>query len=82
MGGFTGFVQFIVTIIAGMYFYARLKSERDTEKKFKSDYKNEAEQLNRMRHIHLSEPMTESVRPSQTCQIIGQEDGLRALRAA
>ena len=82
VGGFTGFVQFIVTIIAGMYFYARLKSERDTEKKFKSDYKNEAEQLNRMRHIHLSEPMTESVRPSQTCQIIGQEDGLRALRAA
>ncbi len=82
MGGFSAFIQLIVTIIAGMYFFARLRGESEAEKQFKSDYKREAEKLNRMRHINLTEPMTEAVRPSSTREIQGQEDGIRALRAA
>ena len=82
MGEITAFVQLMVTVIAGMYFFTRLKSESENEKQFKAEYKKEAENLNRMRHIKLTEPMTEAVRPSNCDEILGQEDGIRALRAA
>ena len=82
MGEFTAIIQLMVTIIAGMYFYTRLRIEKDTEKQFKNEYKQEAEKLNRLRHIRLSEPMTELVRPSSCDEILGQENGMRALRAA
>ena len=82
MGGFTAVIQLVVTVIAGMYFFTRLKIENEGERQFKSEYKAEAEQLNKMRHIHLSEPMTEMVRPTSTDEVLGQEDGIRALRAA
>lgn len=82
MSEFTAFVQLIVTVIVGIYFFARLKSESASEKQFKSEYKSEAEALNRLRHIRLTEPMTEVVRPAKCDEILGQEDGIRALRAA
>lgn len=82
MSDFTSFVQLIVTVIVGVYFFARLKSESRSEKQFKSEYKKEAENLNRMRRICLNEPLTETVRPSNCSEILGQEDGMRALRAA
>ncbi len=82
MDGFTAFVRLIVTVIAGLYFFTRLKNDGETEKQFKAEYKHEAEKLNRMRRIQLSEPMTEAVRPTVTSEILGQENGMRALRAA
>ena len=82
MGEFTAIIQLMVTVIAGMYFYTRLRTERETEKQFKNEYKQEAEKLNRLRHIRLSEPMTELARPSSCDEILGQENGIRALRAA
>lgn len=82
MGGFTAFIQLIVTIIAGLYFLARLRAESENEKQFKIEYKHEAEQLNKMRRVQLTEPMTEAARPVTTSEILGQEDGMRALRAA
>ena len=82
MGGFVAFVELVVTIIAGVYFFSRLKSESGAEKQFKAEYVRDAEELNKMRHIHLTEPITESVRPASTSEILGQEDGLRALRSA
>ncbi len=82
MSEFSAFVQLIVTVIAGIYFFTRLKSESENEKQFKAEYKKEAENLNRMRHIELTEPMTEAVRPVKCEEILGQDDGMRALRAA
>lgn len=82
MVGFTAFVQLVTAIVVGMYFFARLRNESESQNKFKSEYKREAESLNKMRKIRLTEPLTESVRPQMTCEIIGQEDGMRALRAA
>lgn len=35
-----------------------------------------------MRHIHLSEPVTETARPKNVNEIIGQDDGIRAIKAA
>lgn len=42
----------------------------------------EMTKLNNMRRVKLTEPLTEKSRPSSFEEIIGQEDGLNALRAA
>jgi Lon-like ATP-dependent protease len=39
------------------------------------------DQLRKMRSIHLTEPLAEKVRPSSFEDIIGQEDGIKALKA-
>ena len=42
----------------------------------------EVEKLERLRRISLTEPLAEKTRPSNFAEIIGQEEGLKALRAA
>lgn len=74
--------QFFFTLIIGMYFLGQMMNGKNNREGFKEDSKKEAEQLNKMRTIHLSEPMTEKARPACLEDIIGQDDGLKALRAA
>ena len=40
------------------------------------------EKLNRMKDISLTEPLSEMTRPRDFHEIVGQDDGLKALRAA
>lgn len=75
------FTQFFFTIIIGMYFLTKLRSGK-TNAASNEESKREAERLNRMRHISLTEPLTESARPKDLSEIVGQEEGLRALKAA
>ncbi|EOR27607.1 MULTISPECIES: ATP-dependent protease LonB [Clostridium] len=42
----------------------------------------EMDKLNRMRSIQLTQPLTEKSRPTKFQEIIGQEDGIKALKAA
>lgn len=79
---FTAFVQLLFTLVVGFYFFMQLKSGAADEKGMRSDAKREAERLNSMRRIRLSEPLTECSRPSCTAEVVGQEDGIKALRAA
>ena len=44
--------------------------------------RKEMAQLERLRRISLTEPLSEKTRPQSFDQIIGQKDGLKALRAA
>lgn len=74
--------QFFFTLVIGMYFLTKLRSEKTDSRTLEENSKKEAEHLNAMRHIYLSEPMTETVRPQRISEIIGQEDGIRALKAA
>lgn len=82
MGEIMTAVQLIVTIIVGIYFLLRIKSDNIDGKTIQNEYKIESENMNRLRHIHLNEPMNEVSRPKNVGEIIGQEDGIRALRAA
>ena len=75
-------IQLFFTIVIGMYFLSRLKGESVDDKSMHDISTKEAEKLNLMRHIHLSEPMTEQARPVCEEEIIGQKDGVRALKAA
>ncbi len=76
------FIQLAVTLIVGIYFFIKLLSERSSSGEDSEALKKEAERLNRMRRTRLSEPLTENSRPKDFSQIVGQEDGIRALTAA
>lgn len=82
MSGVIMVTQFFFTLVIGMYFLTKLRSEKTDNKTLDEQSKKEAEHLNAMRHISLTEPMTEAVRPKDVRDIIGQEDGIRAIKAA
>ena len=74
--------QLVFTIIIGMYFLEQLKNTHDAKPTSNEESKRYMERLNRMRRIHLSEPLTEQTRPKGFSEIIGQEDGVKAVRVA
>ncbi|HEO8419924.1 ATP-dependent protease LonB [Niallia sp. FSL W8-0635] len=76
------FVQLFFGIIIGLYFWNLLKSQRTQKVSIDRESKKEMDQLRKMRAISLTEPLSEKVRPTSFADIVGQEDGIRALRAA
>lgn len=82
MEAFAAAVQLIFTIVIGMYFFMRLKNESGSDRAAAEEGKREAEHINRLRRITLTEPLTEAARPADMSEIIGQEEGVRALKAA
>lgn len=75
-------IQVFFAIIIGIYFWNLLKSQRNSKSTIDRESKKEMEQLRKLRSISLTEPLAEKTRPSQLKDIVGQEDGLRSLRAA
>lgn len=82
MSELTAFAQLAFTIIVGLYFLLHLRNDTTSEKAMNDESKLEAEKLNSLRRIKLTEPFTERSRPVCTADIIGQADGIRALKAA
>lgn len=76
------FVQLFFGIIIGLYFWNLLKSQRSQKVSIDRESKKEMDQLRKMRAISLTEPLSEKVRPTSFSDIVGQEDGIKALRAA
>ncbi|MCR3921835.1 MAG: ATP-dependent protease LonB [Firmicutes bacterium] len=75
-------VQIIIAIVIGLYFYNLLRSQRTSKVAVKEESNKEMDQLRRMREISLTEPLAEKTRPTTFKEIIGQEEGLKSLRAA
>lgn len=76
------FIQLFFGIIIGLYFWNLLKNQRTQKVTIDKESKKEMEQLRKMRAISLSEPLSEKVRPKSFQDIVGQEDGIKALKAA
>ena len=74
-------VQFTVTVIMGIYFYRQLKAQGAHNVRNSPHTRREMDRLNRMRAVHLSEPLNERVRPASLTDIVGQDEGIRALKA-
>ncbi len=77
-----GGIQLFFSIIIGMYFWNLLRNQQNSRTVVQKESHKEMEQLRRLRAISLTEPLAEKTRPSCFAEIVGQEDGLRALRAA
>ncbi len=75
-------VQFLFAVIIGLYFWNLLKSQQGNKVAVQRESRKEIEKLRRLRSIQLTEPLSEKTRPSRFEEIIGQADGIRALRAA
>ncbi|MCL5115623.1 MAG: ATP-dependent protease LonB [Firmicutes bacterium] len=76
------FVQFFLIVVIGLYFWNALKSQQGAKVAVERESKKEIDKLRRMRAIHLSEPLSEKTRPSTFDEIVGQKDGIKALKAA
>ncbi|MFJ7306739.1 ATP-dependent protease LonB [Peribacillus frigoritolerans] len=80
--GLALFIQLFFGIIIGLYFLNLLKGQRTQKVSIDRDSRKEMDQLRKMRSISLTEPLAEKVRPSTFNEIIGQEDGIKTLKAA
>ena len=74
-------IQLLVTLIVGLYFYSQLRQQQKSQPATRKESGREYERLQKMRMLKLSEPLAERVRPACFQDIIGQEDGIKSLKA-
>jgi Lon-like ATP-dependent protease len=75
-------IQFFFAIVIGMYFWNLLRSQQGNRVAVERESKKEMDKLQRLREISLTVPLAEKTRPTTFGEIVGQEEGLKALRAA
>ena len=75
-------LQFIITIIMGLYFFNALKGQKSNKVTIDRESKKEIDKLKKLRSIKLTQPLTEKSRPTSFSEIIGQDKGIIALKAA
>ncbi len=75
-------VQLIFSGIAAIYFYRCIKGQNISKSLPSLESKKELENLKKLRGISLTKPLAEQTRPQTLSAIIGQEQGVKALRAA
>lgn len=77
-----GIIQIVFVVVVGLYFWNLLRSQQGTRVAVDRESKKELEKIQRLRRISLAEPLAERTRPQRFEEIVGQEEGLKALRAA
>ncbi|MBO8141785.1 MAG: ATP-dependent protease LonB [Firmicutes bacterium] len=82
MMGLFGLVNFFFAVVIGLYFLNLLRVQQTSRAAIDRESRKELERLRRLKQISLTEPLAEKTRPASMGDIIGQEDGLKALRAA
>ncbi|WP_353894248.1 ATP-dependent protease LonB [Proteinivorax hydrogeniformans] len=80
--GLLTFIQIFFAIVIGLYFWNLLRSQQSNKSAVEKESRKELDKLRTMKSISLTEPLAEKTRPSQFSEIIGQDQGLKALRAS
>ena len=75
-------IQLAFTVIIGIYFLTQLRSQTASRSNIRKDSHLKYEKMCLLREKKLTTTLTELVRPKLEEDIIGQEEGLRALKAA
>lgn len=70
------------TLFLFLYFSNNIKGHQNNKIVIDRENKKEMEKLKNLRSIALTEPLTEKSRPSNFNEIVGQEKGILALKAA
>jgi len=76
------FIQIFFIIVMGLYFLNLLRGQQGTKVAVNRESRKEMEKLEKMRMIKLSQPLSERTRPTTFQDIVGQEEGIKALKAA
>ncbi len=82
LAGFVTFIQVFFAVIIGLYFWNLLKTQQGNKSALERESRKELEKLRHMRTISLTEPLAERTRPTSFDEIIGQDEGLKAMRAS
>lgn len=69
-------------MVIGFYFLNLLKSQTGSKIAVEKESRKELDKLNQLRGMSLTLPLSEKTRPQSFYDIVGQEDGLKALKAA
>lgn len=69
-------------MVIGLYFLNLLKNQAGSKSVIEKESKKEMQKLNALRNIQLTIPLSEKIRPQGFEDVIGQEDGIKGLRAA
>ncbi|MED4601185.1 ATP-dependent protease LonB [Paenibacillus validus] len=75
-------IQLFFAIVIGLYFWNLLRNQQTNRSAVDKESKKELEKLRRLRNISLNKPLAEKTRPQAMEDIVGQKEGLRALKAA
>lgn len=75
-------VQVFFAVVIGVYFWNMLRSQRTNKSAVDKESRKEMDKLRKLRSISLTKPLAEKTRPQTMNDIVGQRDGLRAMKAA
>ena len=75
-------VQLFFSLVVGIYFLSQLKGQTNTKSSIFKDSMKRTEDLTALRKITLTKPLSEEMRPKEEKDIIGQADGMKALKIA
>lgn len=76
------FVQLFFAVVIGLYFWNLLRNQQSNRSAVDKESKKELDKLRKLRSISLTKPLSEKTRPSSMQDIVGQKEGLKALKAA
>ena len=80
--GVLGLINLFFAIVIGLYFWNLLRNQQSNKSAVDRESRKEMDKLRRLNAISLTEPLAEKTRPASFDEVIGQSDGLKALRAA
>src|SRR5690554_4685005 len=82
MMGILGLINLFFAIVIGMYFWNLWRQQQSNKSAVDRESRKELEKLQRLNAISLTQPLAEKTRPTCFDEVIGQSEGLKALRAA
>ncbi|MGG4033410.1 ATP-dependent protease LonB [Paenibacillus cisolokensis] len=75
-------IQVFFAVVIGLYFWNLLRNQKTNRSAVDRESRKEMDKLRKLRSISLTKPLAEKTRPQTMHDIVGQRDGLRALKAA
>lgn len=75
-------VNLFFGVVIGLYFWNMLRSQKSNRSAVERESRKELDKLRKLRAISLTKPLAEKTRPAKLEDIVGQKDGLRAMKAA
>lgn len=75
-------MQLFFSFVIGIYFLLQLKGQTQTKSNIYKDSMKRTEYIEELRKISLTKPLSEEVRPKTEEDIIGQDEGMKALKIA
>lgn len=75
-------IQMFFTVVTGIYFFNMLRNQHSSKSSIEGESLIELEKLRLLKKTELTKPLSEKTRPESLDDVLGQDDGIKALRAA